>query len=74
MASHPAFHAVADIEDDLKRSHGLAVALYQLIGEEVDKNDPEKHEAMLTVCIAAMEAIDRAIEKFRRAFEAAKNL
>jgi hypothetical protein len=74
MTTHPVFDAVSNIESDLGTARGLALALYQLIGVEVDKNDPEKHEALLTVCIEQMKAINGALEKFNLAFNAAQTL
>jgi hypothetical protein len=74
MTKHPAFHAVSDIESDLGIARGLALALYQLIGEEVDKTNPDRHEALLTVCIEQMKALEGVRDKFNLAFDATKDL
>jgi hypothetical protein len=50
MSDHPAFDAVADMENELSRVDGLLRASHQLIGDEKDDRlDPDKHEAMLIV-------------------------
>jgi hypothetical protein len=71
---HPVFDAISDMETDFHRAIGIAHALYWLIGEEVDEHNPQKHEAMLSVCIVATETIERVKEKWNRVFHLAAKL
>jgi hypothetical protein len=71
---HPAFDAVADMENEVSRATGLVNALHQLIGDEIDEDRHDEHEAMFTVCTVMRETIEKLDEKWKKAWDATKLL
>ncbi len=65
---------IFNMEGDLRRLETLLRAEYELIGEAIDKNDPDGHEVKQCICIVAMETQERVLEQWEKAFKVALDL